>query len=404
MNVFIQMDSQQLYWWRVEEHKSESYQGDFADLADFYRQETQVKNWVYLLSGLDTATRRIRFSDKERRHIRKALGFILEDDCLHDADQLHYISGKPSDSAIDVAAVEKTLLSQRLAEFEQHGIELSHCITETQLLPNTSLAEDEWLLIYSQQRFFIVMPDQAIVSIEQEHLPLSLELLTAQYAELPSKIRLMLDDQNMEEQAQSLVPDALKHLLECQLWDKPQTWQQRFTAQAREWNFLQGSFARSKEWLSQVKLWRYVIALFAASLVLYSTLLVLDYRYEKNRQVELRQALDSEFRKVFPQGQIVDHKRQIERVLASLRGGADQQAFIAQFEGIGSILAKRKLSMLNSINYEADKQEIRLDLLVDSYDQLENMIAGVRDLGFDVEIQNSNAQGDQLRARIRIVK
>lgn len=404
MNVFIQMDSQQLYWWRVEEHKSEFYQGDFADLADFYRQETQVKNWIYLLSGLDIAFRRIHFSDKERRHIRKALGFILEDDCLHDADQLHYISGKPSADAIDVVAVEKELLALRLAEFEHHGIELTHCLAETQLLPKINLAEDEWMLVYYQQQFFIAMPDQAIVSVEQEHLPLSLELLTAQYAELPSKIRLMLDEHGMEEQAQSFVPDALKHLLECQLWDKPQTWQQRFTVQARGWNFLQGSFARGKEWLSQIKPWRYVIALFAASLVLYSTLLVLDYRYEKNRQIELRQALDSEFRKVFPQGQIVDHKRQIERVLTSLRGGADQQAFIAQFADIGNVLAKHKLGMLNSVNYEADKQEIRLDLLVDSYDQLENMIVGVRDLGFEVEIQNSNAQGSQLRARIRIVK
>lgn len=404
MNVFIQMIAKQFHWWQVEGDTSQYFQGDIAALADFYRQHEQVKNWIYLFSGLDTAIRRISFSDKERRHIRKALGFILEDDCLHDADQLHFISAKPKQNTVAVAAVESDLLAQHLALFEEQGIVLSHCIAEPLLLPQAELAEDEWQLVYYQHQFFVQISEQAVLTVEQAHLAASLELLTAHYAELPKSIILYADDQAQWQEAQAAIPDPLKHLLVQQQWSRVQTWQQGFIEQGREWNFLQGSFARSKEWLLQIKPWRYVLALLVATTVLYSSLLVLDYRSEKQRQVELRQELDREFRKVFPQGQIVDHRRQLERVLSTVRGGSEQQAFIVQLDGVGKALAEHKVSTLNALNYELDKKEIRLDLLVDSYDQLEKMIASVRELGFEVEIQNSNAQGEQLRARVRMVK
>lgn len=404
MNVFIQLVAEQLHWWQVDDDNSQFFQGDMAAFVSYYQQQEQVRNWVYLVSGLDTAIRRISFTDKERRHIRKALGFILEDDCLHDADQLHYISGKPSQNAMTVAAIEKQLLSQHLAWFEEQGIALSHCIAESLLLPAVELAEDEWQLLYYQQRFFIQLPEQAVLAIEEAHLALSLELLTAHYAELPKAIYLYADDQAQWQTAEQLIPSPLHHLLKQQLWDRPASWQQSFSQQGKQWNFLQGGFARSKEWLGQIKPWRYVLALLAITVAMYSVLLWSDYRYEKQRQVELRQELDSEFRKVFPQGQIVDHKRQLERVLNSVRGNNDQQAIIVQLEGIGQALAQHKVSVLNSLNYELDKKEIRLDLLVDSYNQLENMINDVREQGYEVEIQNSNAQGEQLRARIRIVK
>lgn len=401
MNVFIQNQADQFHWWHIDNDEAKNFSGDIQALAAFYQQHHEIKNWVYLLSGIDAVVRKIPFGEKEKRHIRKALGFILEDDCLHDADELHYISGKPMHGTIDVLAVSEQMLSQTLSVFEQQDILLTHCIAETQLLPSL---EDEgvWQLYYDQGRYIVQIPHQASLTIEQQHLPLSLELLTAEYAELPEKIHLFISEQDEQADALSAIPDALKHLLDIAPWKKANTWQNSFNQQGKQWNLLQGAFARSKAWVGQIKPWRWLIALATVTVVLQLTLLAMDYRYEKQRHVDLRLQLDQEFRKAIPQGQIVDHKRQLERLFNSLQGGSQQQAFIAQLDNIGAILAEHKAGVINALNYEQDKREIRLDLLVDSYDQLEKVISAIKQLGFDVEIQNSNAQGEQLRARIRI--
>ena len=43
-----------------------------------------------------------------------------------------------------------------------------------------------------------------------------------------------------------------------------------------------------------------------------------------------------------------------------------------------------------------------LDLLVDNYDKLQAIINDLKAIGLVPEIKSSNAQGDQLRARLKI--
>lgn len=399
MSVFIQHHADGFKWGMVHNGQVEQFYGSLTELANFYQTHSDIKQWVLVASAMDVAKRTIHFSDKERRHIRKAVPFLLEDELLSEADDLHIIYGKLQKSSMDVLAIDKDLLTEWLAALSDAGIKVSHCVAESQLLPE---AQDTWQLFYHDGVFIVRVAEQPVLAFAAEHLSLSLELLTAHYAELPAFIELYADDEQQLALAQQAIPAALQHLIQTQTQHHLSLWQQHFQQQGKLWNFLQGQFARNSEWLLSLKPWRWFAATLGLALTFHTVLLYSDFRYEKQRSVELRQQLDAELRKAIPQGQIVDHRRQIDRLLSALRGGGSQQQFIEQLEKVGGILAKHKVSQLNALNYEQDKSEVRLDMLVDSYDQLQTMIDDLRALNLEVEIQNSNAQGEQLRARVRI--
>ena len=97
-----------------------------------------------------------------------------------------------------------------------------------------------------------------------------------------------------------------------------------------------------------------------------------------------------------------DGGRQLERELQKLEGGSSSGGFSTVMNSTGAVLAKHQIQSLNSLTYEKEKNELRLDLLVENYDKLQALMADMKAAGINVEIQNSNAQGDQLRARLRV--
>jgi len=400
MRVFIGLEDDQYRWCLSQDKQARLYhQGDAQELQAFYQTHKELENWVLVASALDVAARRISFSDKERRLIGKAIPFLLEDELLTDADDLHFISGNKQKNSIDIVAIEQALLAKQLEQFQQTGIQATHCVSEYQLLPRK---EEAWQLFYLQQHFVVFSDNNPSLSFEPTHLALGLESLSSNYAELPTTIELFAADEQDLEQAKQAIPPALTHLLVPETIDYGQAFHQQWTKKASLWSLLQGQFARSSEWLALLKPWRWLAITAMIAVLLNTVLLLADLQQEKQRHTQLREEMDSVFRQAFPQGQIVDHRRQLERLLSGLRGSGSDMEFIRYLESVGTILAKHQVDVLNSLNYEKEKHELRLDMLLDSYDQLQAVINDLRALELDVEIQNSNAQGEQLRARVRV--
>ena len=400
MNVFIWQNADQYRWCLTQENQASVYhQGDAEALRAFYQTKKEVKNWILVASALDVAARRVQFGDKERRLIAKAIPFLLEEELLTDADDLHFISGNRQKNSIDIIAIEEQLLAEQLAQLQDAGIHASHCVSEYQLLPRNEAA---WQLFYLQQHFVVFSHENPPLAFLPEHVSLGLESLTANYAELPTAIELFADSEANLEQATQAIPSALQHLLAPEIIDYGQAFQQQWAKKASVWSLLQGKFAKSSEWLALLKPWRWLAITAVIAVLLNTVLLLADLQQEKQRNAQLRAEMDSVFRMAFPQGQIVDHRRQLERLLTGLRGSRSDTEFIRYLENVGEVLAKHKVAVLNSLNYEQEKNELRLDMLLDSYDQLQAVINDLRELEMEVEIQNSNAQGEQLRARVRV--
>ena len=401
MNVFIYRHNNQYLWYVVSDQsvQSEKYHGNIDDLAMFYQQHSQIRNWVLVIAAADVALKQIPFSNKERKHIRKAVPFLLEDELLSEADELHVVQGKLREDRVEVAAIDQQLLQNYLAELEEQGIRPSHCIAQSKLLPDS---DSEWLIAWQHGEYVVKTAKGEPLAFDIRHIALGLELLTEQYAHLPKSIELVAESEEELAQAREQLPEAMQHLLQPRVQDCGIAWQQQFSRKAALWNFLQGRFAYAQQWLVMIKPWRWAAAALLLAFVLHSSLLVVETRHLRSEHNRLQQQITGEFRKVVPQGQMVDPRRQLNRILSSLQQGGEGTAFVGMMQDIGTVLSKHQVQTINSVNFEYDRREVRLDMLVENYDQLQTMIDEIKEMAMEVEIQNSNAQGDALRARIRV--
>ena len=403
MNVFIRQQNNAYQWFQTSDASAddEGVLGSIEELAAFYQQHAAIKHWVFIVPAIDVASRTIEFTEKEKKHIQKAVPFLLEESLLTEADDLHVVMNNAADKShvMDVVAIDEALLTRYLDAFTEAGIRITHCVSESLFLPES---DAQWQIFYRNKEFIIHAETRERVAIDAEHLALSLELLSDGYSNMPASIELITATDAEYKDAIALMPLAVSPLIRHRKIGYASMLQQQFAHVAKLWNLLTGPFAVSKEWLSMVKPWRWVAVSLAAVFILNTVLTMTQLSQQKQRSVELRREMDATIRQVIPRGSIVDHRRQLERYLTSATAGNSGEPFILQMDKVGQVLNKHAVQTLNSLNYDVSKSELRLDLLVKDYDVLQNIMAGIKAAGMEAEIQNSNAQGDQLRARLRI--
>ncbi len=399
MNVFIRQHNDSFRWFATSKEAvaAERFEGSLEDLAAYYQQHDHVKAWVVVLPGLELACRTISFSAKEKKHIVKAIPFMLEETLLTEADDLHVVVNNQSDSAVDVVAVDQQELATLLEQFKSAGIKPTHCIAEPKLLP---ASDSDWQLFYYDGEFVINNPEHCL-SIDAPNLALSLELLTEGYAELPAAIELVCDE-SLQDEARASLPNTLLHLVTIKPVEYPMMLQNAFDGAQKKWNLLHGPFAYVQEWMNYVRPWRWIIAGLLIALVADYTLKSFELSGVKSQYTANKEQMDQLFRQVIPRGVIVDHRKQMERQLKLATGSGSGNSFIESMDKVGGVMAKHNVHSFNALNYDQNKGEIRIDFLVKDYDSLQAIMNGIKTAGLTPEIQNSNVQGDLLRARLRI--
>lgn len=404
MNVFIQGDQQGGFSWQVNSEEAvhiEKHQGTLEELADFYRlkQAAPKVSFIYLLNAVDCAARRVFFSEKERKHIQKAIPYLLEESMLSDVEQLHIVSAKAEAGHVDVIAVDESKLESLLEPFDQAGINLDMCLPEYTLLSDSN-ENDVWQFIYSQGIFILSDGNGNHSAIEKDHMALALELMTEGFSHFPQRVIIKVDE-SLEDEARAAIAEPLQHLLKFESQPVAEILQEKID-RAKIWNFLVGPFAKTIHWQAMLKPWRWVLMALVTVFVVQTALMMIESSQYKKKNLQVRSQMDQLIREVIPQGNIVDHRKQLERKLKALKAGGGNVSFLAELETVGAVLDTASVKEINSLNYESNSQMIRLDFLVDNYDALQKIISELKAVGFNAEIQNSNAQGEQLRARLKV--
>ncbi|NRB40359.1 MAG: hypothetical protein HRU20_18145 [Pseudomonadales bacterium] len=403
MNVFIRQQQDVYQWFSTLDTavSADKETGSLEQLAAFYQENSSFKNWIFIAPAIDVANRTIEYSAKEKKHIIKAIPFLLEEDLLTEADDMHVVMAAAADkaNAMDVVAIEGDLLQRWLDTFNDAGVKITHCIAESLFLPES---DAQWQIFYRDDVFIIRAHTGESVAVDARHIALSLQMLSDDYASMPSSVELITESDEAQEQAMKLMPVAVAPLINAIQIDYADMLSNQFSGVAKAWNLLTGQYAVAREWLAMVKPWRWVAASLAAVFILNVALTMSELSAQKERSAYLRTEMDKVFRQVIPRGNIVDHRKQLQRHLKSATASGSGEPFIAKMDKIGAVLNKHQVQTLNSLNYDLDKSELRLDFLVKDYDQLQAILSALKASGLNAEIQNSNAQGDQLRTRLRI--
>ena len=435
----------------------QSFSGNLEQLAAAAQQEDALQQVVLVISSLDCIFKTIPFAQQERKHIVKALPFLLEESILSDVDGLQLVNAKPAAAKVELAATDAEQLQKLLARLSTIGITPTLCIPEQALVmpmlhliqptetaepqserQNTAVSNSADIDaaidagsdagIGAEALYCIVLDDSALLvdadavyPVDHDHITLAI----SQYAQQPGlqghALHILAQDSQLD------LAHSLYNSLDTELKDHGNTSEpalqlslqsfnyakliasfivtqsplQQATA-IRPFNFLQGQFAQSLNWFSMLKPWRFVL-LFAAVVYLAQMLFLSVHNTQIEQQLLAQRAeMDAIFRQAIPRGNIVDHQKQLQRKLQQLSQNGSGQQFIGWLNRAGQVLADAEVEQLNSLLYDAKTSTMRLDFLVQDYDRLQTIINALQAAGFDTEIKNSNAQDDQLRASLSL--
>ena len=145
-------------------------------------------------------------------------------------------------------------------------------------------------------------------------------------------------------------------------------------------------------------------AVFALAFGLQLVATYTDYLKLERENLALRGAVESSYRKAYPRGAVVDAETQLRRQLASMRGSGQSSGFVSLMEQVGAVIAGNKGSTIDAINYNFSSRggEMRMNILATDFETVERVRADINKAGLEAVMESSSAQGDNVRARLRV--
>lgn len=342
--------------------------------------------------GEDLRLVQIPMSPEEKKHVGKSLPFMLEEMVAEDIEHLHFVAGNPDNDVLPVAICARQHMEvwrDLLSSYP--GV--SQWVPEPLLLP---WQEGEWCLVFESDRVLVRLGQCSGFSIERDSLsPL---LQAALREDSPETVVLYGADQEADLAA-----------LPVDLHEKVQ-WRRGsfYTAMmlsgdsAPALNLLQGDYAPrlplARWWLQ----WRAVAAVFAVGFLLQVAATYIDYLGLKRENLALRSAVEQSYRQANPRGNMTDAEKQLRRQLQGLRGSGQSAGFVSLMSRVGSVIAGQPGTRIATINYSDRGGEMRMNILAGDYEAVERVRAEINKAGLSAVMESSSAQGDKVRARLRI--
>lgn len=350
-------------------------------------------NICFAAPGADVRLLQIELSAEEKKHIGNSLAFLLEDQVASDIEDLHFAARPLGKLGLSVAVCSHAAMQQWEALLSDFPT-ISRWLPEALLLPWQA---GEWCVVLDSGMALVRYGECLGFSIEPDMLPVLLAELSASDGE-PEAVIIYGQDQSGDV---ALLPEVLR--------DRAQ-WRHGALGSALllsevgpdTVNLRQGEYAPRLPLVRWWGQWRRVAAVLAVAFVLQLLSTYLDYRQLKSENVELRQAIENSYRKANPRGNAPEPEKQLAKQLADLRGTAQSGGFVNLLERVGEVIAQRPGTLLASINYSDRAGEMRMNIIAADFESVEAIRAGINKAGLQAEMESSNAQGDKVRARIRV--
>lgn len=351
-------------------------------------------NLCFAAPGADVRLLSMPVSATERRHIARSLPFTLEDDVGQAIEDLHFASCPAGPGLLAVAVCARRCMDswrELLADFA--GV--ARWLPEPLLLP---WRQGEWCLLLEGDRALVRTSACTGFAAERDLLE---PLLAAQLraAQPPRAVIVYGSDQQADTQ---LLPEAVRELVQ---WRRGDLHTAMLVSEGGvNLNLLQGDYAQRLPLGRWWREWRAVAAVFAGAFALQLAASYADYRALSAENLALRTAVQDSYRRAFPQGQVVDAEKQLRRQLDALRGTGYSTGFVSLVEPVGAALAAMPGASISTINYNDKADEMRLNIVAADFEGVERLRSRINEAGLDAVMENSSAQGTEVRARLRVGK
>jgi general secretion pathway protein L len=355
---------------------------------------------IMLAPGEDMLLTTVNVPARNRQRLLQALPYALEDRIAQDVEQMHFAPGlRHLDGSVPVAVLERQVLDQWLGELRAAGIEAARMIPDVLALPYQA---GDWTLAIDGDMALLRTGPQRGLAIETDSLAavLSAALDEAEDAR-PERLHVYAPQSDIAEL------EALA-TLGLELVPHPQSAPvlammapQATTGEAID--LLQADYARRERLRGDWRRWRAAAITFAALVAVNLGMLTYDQIRLSRQSTQLQAEIESIYHQAFPETQrVVDPRVQMERGLASLRGGgAESGGFLDLMRAIAETISGTRGAVIQRIAY----QDGRLDLSIHVPDlqQLDTMVRQLGEQGSVMaEIQSANAVGGRVEARLQV--
>jgi general secretion pathway protein L len=348
---------------------------------------------VFAVPGADVRLLHLTITPEEKKHIGKSLPFMLEERVAEDIDSLHFAACPLDRLELAVAVCTE----QKMAEWQEQLADLAvinQWLPEPLLLPWQS---GEWCLVLEDDRAVVRTGRCEGFAIERDMVPALLAGARQESGD-PEAVIIYGADQAADT---ALLPADLAPTVQ---WRRGNFYSAMLISGQPEppLNLLQGGWAPRLPLGRWWRQWRAVAMVFAAAFALQLGATYMDYRNLKRDNLALRQAVQESYRQAFPRGQVVDAEKQLRRQLDALRGSAQSSGFVSLIERVGDVVANRPGTSIASINYNDRGNEMRMNIVAGDFEDVEQVRAAINQAGLEAVMESSSAQGEQVRARLRV--
>ncbi len=372
--------------------------GDPRSLADTTEQEQLLSlanarraAILFAVPGADVTLRDVEYTAAEKRHIGKSLPFMLEEEFAGEIEDIHFASRPLGKLEIGVASCTHDAMrrwQELLAE----------------LPPATQWVPEPLLLPWQPGELCIVIEQANVVvrSGRNEGFSAERELAAAMLASLPAGEVDRVIAYGADQAADSdLLPDWMRDILQ---------WRNGGFAAAlmlaeeerQPLNLRQAEYGANLPVGLWWKQWRLVAGLFGAAFLLQVGATYASYASLEAENMELRRAIEETYREVVPRGAVTQPEKQLERQVSQLRGGVQSMSFVGMMDRIGRVVIAQPGAQLASMNFNEKLGDVRLNIVVPDFDSVEAIRAGLSAAGLEAVTENSNSQGDRVRARLKV--
>lgn len=348
--------------------------------------------------GADVRLAQVAITVEEKKHIGKSLPFMLEEQVTEDIDELHFASVMLDKLQLAVAVCrEEKMQAWQEALQEFPGVRL--WVPEPLILPWQA---GEWCIVLDGDEAIVRTGECEGFSIERAMLPLLLEAELDERDEGKELPAVIFYGQEQETDL-ALLPEALRDQAQWRRGNLGKALMLTDT-DTPSLNLLQGEFASRlplRRWWQE---WRTVAAVFALAFGLQLVAAYVDYFNLKRDNLALRGAVEQSYRQAFPKGAVVDAEKQLRRQLNALRGSGDASGFVQLVNRVGEVISASAGTSIASLNYNNNNSggEMRMNILAADFEAVERVRADINKAGLQAVMENSSAQGDKVRARLRV--
>lgn len=422
--VSINSNADNFRWCWLGDDQTQAAASGNLDALRTALNNTGQQAWL-LLPGAKVVTRKLEYTEKEKKHLRNLLPFQLEESVVGDIDDLHVAIGTPSAGKVALAYTDKQWLKSIFAQFSNIGIEITRCWSTPSLLPlqapvvtehlDPTLIDAEstvenltaspfatWVLGFENGQVNLRFTEQEGFSVPLPLLASALDMLIAAQKlgdNLPYLVLRAADQADLDALYQSL-PEQLAERVSTQT--VVDNWQLDFNGAAID--LCQAEFSQRLPLERWIKLWRGVGILALVTFVVYVGVLGFHI-YKLNKQnLQLRQQMEAIYRSVAPNGQSDDPEKRLRIKLQQLQPKTQSGSVMATMAGVMPIIAASPDVTVKVISYSADSGEMSISVQAHSFNSIDALRQSISAQGYTAELLTANAQGDVNTGRIKITK